>query len=99
MRHVAMPAFSERALARQEPRIHEYMRLAADKLTERASLSKNRTVINIVDWANWYTFDLVGELALGEPFGCLEETRDHPWVVLIFNSFKCKAETPTWPHA
>ncbi|KAK4186250.1 cytochrome P450 [Podospora australis] len=88
MRQVALPAYSERALMRQEPRIQAYARLMADRLMERASASEKGTVINVVDWANWFAFDLVGELAFGESFGCLEETRAHPWVELLFNSLK-----------
>lgn len=33
---------------------------------------------------NWATFDIIGDLAYGNQFGCLERSSYHPWVKLIF---------------
>ncbi|KAK3934390.1 cytochrome P450 [Diplogelasinospora grovesii] len=90
MRQVVMPAFTERALARQEPTVQAYVDLLIDRLVERAA-GKEGAVINVVDWFNWLAFDLVGELALGESFGCLQNAKHHPWVTMIFNSLKVMA--------
>lgn len=32
--------------------------------------------------------DVIGDLAFGEPFGCLSESNYHPWVATIFQSVK-----------
>lgn len=40
----------------------------------------------MVSWFNWTTFDLIGDLAFGESFGCLENVRMHPWVKAVFGS-------------
>lgn len=37
---------------------------------------------------NYTTFDVIGDLAFGEPFGCLETGDYHPWVAMIFDSIK-----------
>lgn len=37
---------------------------------------------------NYTTFDVIGDLAFGEAFGCLETSQYHPWVSMIFQSFK-----------
>lgn len=37
---------------------------------------------------NYTTFDVIGDLAFGEPFGCLETGEYHPWVAMIFDSIK-----------
>jgi cytochrome P450 len=42
----------------------------------------------MVAWYNWTTFDLIGDLAFGEPFGCLQESSYHAWVSMIFESIK-----------
>lgn len=34
------------------------------------------------------TFDIIGDLEFGEPFGCLETLDYHPWVKLIFDSIR-----------
>lgn len=39
-------------------------------------------------WYNWTTFDIIGDLAFGEPFGCLQDASYHPWVSLVFGSIK-----------
>jgi cytochrome P450 len=36
----------------------------------------------------YFTFDLIGELAFGEPFGCLESSSYHPWISMIFDNVK-----------
>ena len=42
----------------------------------------------MVQWYNFITFDIVGDLGLGESFNCLQDTNLHPWVALIFSHFK-----------
>lgn len=91
MRQLVMPAFTERALMKQEPTIQSYTTLMVDRLMEQATAPENAKVgatINIVEWFNWYTFDVIGELTLGESFGCLSNTKNHPWVSTIFNALK-----------
>lgn len=45
-------------------------------------------VVNLVQWYNFTTFDIIGDLMFGEPFGCLEAGGYHPWVATIFDGFK-----------
>lgn len=70
----------------QQPIISRYI----DKLfagLRRAS--KNGThLVEMTSWLNWLTFDIVGDLAFGEPFGCLENSSYHPWVSLTFDAIK-----------
>lgn len=37
---------------------------------------------------NYTTFDVIGDLAFGEAFGCLEAGQYHPWIAMIFQSIK-----------
>ncbi|KAI0814215.1 cytochrome P450 [Xylaria sp. FL0064] len=94
MRQVAGSAFTDRALMRQEHIIRAYSHLLIDRLSRRVDVESNPatgTVINVVDWFNWFTFDSIGELALGESFGCLHNTKHHPWVELLSNSLRIMA--------
>jgi cytochrome P450 len=79
------PAFSDRALREQEPLITKYVDLLVARLGKAA---ESEEATDMVGWYNCATFDLVGDLAFGEPFGCLEEGRYHPWVKMIFDSLK-----------
>lgn len=42
----------------------------------------------MTQWYNWTTFDIIGDLVFGEPFGCLQDTCYHPWVSMILGSVK-----------
>ena len=58
-----------------------YTTLMVEKLLEQATAPENAHmggIINVADWFNWYAFDVIGELALGESFGCLSNTKNHP---------------------
>lgn len=100
MRQVVMPAFTERALAKQEPTIQAYTDSLIAGLSREALLNDNSAgaIINIVDWINWYAFDLVGELGFGESFDSLKDTRHHPWVDMIFGSIKGLKSIPFNPN-
>jgi hypothetical protein len=41
--------------------------------------------------SNFTTFDIIGDLAFGEPFGCLKNEKFHDWVALIFETIKIGA--------
>ena len=91
MRQLIMPAFTDRALMKQEPTIQSYASLMMSRLRELVASPEDEregAIINVVDWYNWFTFDVAGDLSLGEAFGCLRDTKNHPWVSLIFNALK-----------
>lgn len=75
------PAFSEKSLRGQEPVVTKYVDLLIDRLKERAGA----TPVNLTDWMNFVTFDVIGDLAYGESFGCLENVQMHPWIQLTFD--------------
>lgn len=54
------------------------------RLRERCDEGQN--ALDVTQWFNWATFDIVGDLAFGEPFDCLEQASYHPWVSIIFES-------------
>ena len=47
--------------------------------------------INLVEFFNWTTFDVLGELAFGEPFGSLKNRKTDPWIAIILDSIKFNA--------
>ncbi|KAI4265999.1 MAG: hypothetical protein L6R38_009019 [Xanthoria sp. 2 TBL-2021] len=44
--------------------------------------------VNLTDWLNFFTMDVIGDLAFGEPFGCLEAGEYHTWVRTLFSYLK-----------
>ena len=81
-------AFSERALRDQEPLIMSYIDLFIRRLRVYADREEK---VDLEKWLNFLTFDIIGDLAFGEPFGCLEDSEYHPWVATIFHSIKTGA--------
>lgn len=85
-RRILSHAFSDRALRQQEYILLHYIDLLIDRLSEKAS-SMN-PIIDMVQWLNFTTFDIVGDLSLGKSFHCLENSRYHSWISRLFTQFK-----------
>lgn len=84
-RRLLSHAFSEKALRAQEDILNHYVTLLITKLTAKANAN---VAVDIVQWFNFTTFDLIGDLAFGQPFNCLDSAAYHPWVSLIFSNIK-----------
>lgn len=63
----------------------QYIDLLLAKLSDKA---RSGTAVDLVKWYNFTTFDLIGDLAFGQSFGCLESGGYHPWVAMIFDNIK-----------
>jgi cytochrome P450 len=79
-------AFSDRALREQEPLMKVFVDLLIQRLHENAK--EGKTPINMVHWYEYTTFDIIGDLAFGESFQCVESSAHHPWVRLLFSAIK-----------
>lgn len=84
-------SFTEDSLRMQQPLIQHHADLLVSKLRELAvgpdSLVKG-VLVNMTDWLNFFTMDVIGDLAFGEPFGCLEHGEYHSWVRTLFSYLK-----------
>lgn len=67
------PAFTTRALSAQEHIVQQYMDVFIRKI-EPLSLDSPKG-LNLTKWFEMLTFDILGEMAFGESFGCLAEGR------------------------
>ncbi|KAK4176312.1 putative isotrichodermin C-15 hydroxylase [Triangularia setosa] len=84
-RRLISHAFSEKALRGQEYIMKRYIDLFITKLTSKARAGE---VFDIVQGLNFTTFDLIGDLAFGQSFGCLDAGGYHPWVAMIFDNVR-----------
>ena len=76
-------AFSAKGLRDQEPLLTTYV----GKLIERLKgVAESQLPADMVKWYNLCTFDIIGDLAFGEPFGRLDNSEYHHWVATIFQS-------------
>ncbi|KAL2266734.1 hypothetical protein VTJ83DRAFT_6086 [Remersonia thermophila] len=81
LRRALSHGFSERSMREQQPIIKRYIDLLMARLRERAGTGEK---VDVAMWYNCTTFDVIGDLAFGESFGCLENSALHPWVKAMF---------------
>lgn len=73
-------SFSDQGIRKYEGTLQFYTDSLVRGLGEHAGKGPQ----DMVKWLNWTSFDIIGKLAFGKSFGCLEETRTHLWVHAIF---------------
>ena len=62
------------------------------RLLQTASVAEDGTArVNMAQWFNFITFDIIGDLSFGESFHCLERSQYHPWIAILFSHFKALA--------
>lgn len=93
VRRILAHGFSAKSMQAQQPLIMRYVDLLMQRLGEKTATTGDGAescdaVVNLAAWFNFATFDVIGDLAFGEPFGCLEEARYHPWVEVIFRGIE-----------
>ncbi|KAH7336568.1 cytochrome P450 monooxygenase-like protein [Rhexocercosporidium sp. MPI-PUGE-AT-0058] len=74
------PAFSSSALRAQTVFVLKYVNMWVEQIKKRGNTGKG---INMEEWYNWLTFDIIGDLAFGESFGAVENAQGHEWVPTI----------------
>jgi len=87
LRQALSSAFSAKSLRGQEVIVHKYVNLFIEQLGKLGSPGTEG--VNIPEALNWVTFDIIGDLAFGEPFGATKDGRTHHWVSII-------ADTTYW---
>ena len=91
MRKMLANSFSERTLQGQESVIESYMNLAMARFRAMAIAGNTQDaggVLNMLDWANYFTIDVIGDLGFGESFNCLRDSQYHDWVRTLHNFLK-----------
>ncbi|KAJ3519244.1 hypothetical protein NM208_g14199 [Fusarium decemcellulare] len=94
-RRLISHAFSKAALKEQESYIQHYLDLLMTRLGENAAAGRP---MDVTRWFNFFTFDLIGELAFGDPFYSLEKSDYHPWVTMLFQGIKGVAKLKFLNH-
>ncbi|KAL0935178.1 cytochrome p450 [Colletotrichum truncatum] len=88
--------FSDRALREQQPVIMKYVDIFIQRLKEQQP--KQHRPVDLTLWYNYCSFDIIGDLAFGEPFGCLDNSEYHPWVRTVFDLIKVGVVFQTANH-
>ncbi|KAJ4390921.1 hypothetical protein N0V93_004520 [Gnomoniopsis smithogilvyi] len=83
--------FSDKSMRNMEPIIQRYitkftncLRQKCERRQSEANGEGNTAVLDLHEWFNFLAFDLIGDLALGKSYDCLEKGVYNPWVAPIF---------------
>ncbi|KAJ0115064.1 hypothetical protein J7T55_001473 [Diaporthe amygdali] len=96
LRRALSHGFSDKAIRSQEPTIVRHVDKLIHGLRSRSvghwqeDLTDGHA-LNLEEWFNWTTFDVIGELVFGMSFGCLDRFEYHPWVSSFLQSFPATA--------
>jgi cytochrome P450 len=97
LRRLQSHAFSEKALTAQQDVIKTHLDTFIEQLKKYAvspsAKDKAETssdgIVDIVQWLNFLTFDTIGDLAFGSPFGCLlDPVNNTRYIQVIFSMIK-----------
>ncbi|KAI9925898.1 hypothetical protein ASPWEDRAFT_42562 [Aspergillus wentii DTO 134E9] len=88
LRRMMAHGFSDRALRDQVPVIKQYGDLFFRRLHE---MSQTGQPVDLVRWYNFLTFDVIGDLAFGSTFDCLQNSTFHYWISIVFDNIKLSA--------
>ena len=86
LRRQVVRGFSERSTQMQEAIFQDYIDLLIRRLRE--NVPNDSVSIDLREWLTYFSFDIVGKLALGSDFGCLENSKYNPWVWAIVSYTK-----------
>lgn len=80
-RRLLQVPLSDRALVQQERLIQGYIDLLIQRLHENAATKEDpQKKLDVVQWIVYTCFDVLGDLAFGESFGCLDRGESHWWI-------------------
>ena len=83
-RRLLAHSFSDRGIRVQQPLIERSVDLLLQRLQEKCTLGS----VDLAEWFNWATFDIIGDLAFGATFDCLESGQTHDWIASIQGNVK-----------
>lgn len=81
MRRAFANSFSEKSLSDQSPVIEGYVEAFMNQLkSSGTSRQWKEKTVDLVQWLNYLTFDISGDLSFGESFDCIKNGKAHYWV-------------------
>ena len=76
-RRTLAPAFTASSIAAMQEYILEHIRTFTDRLTHETTHASFPGQYNMARWANYLTFDIMGDIAFGKSFNMLNDNVLH----------------------
>ncbi|KAK4210842.1 cytochrome protein [Rhypophila decipiens] len=84
MKQSLSAAFATKALREQEAIVANVVDAFINKIGRLGGPGSDKG-LNMTKWYEMLAFDILGEMAFGEPFGCIEDGKPHFWQELILD--------------
>lgn len=100
LRKLLSPSFSDFSLRKQEAVIQDYLKILMRKLEKHSQDYDGGA--DLLQWFNFFVFDVIGYLTYGETFDCLNSNELHTWIKLIpplgkfYAFYQAVARLPIW---
>ncbi|KAF2107326.1 cytochrome P450 [Lophiotrema nucula] len=93
------PAFNERATKEYEAVVRKYFDTLLSHFDSIIDQGNGSGVVDIIDWANYAFFDIIGEITWSQSYSCLETGTGHAsmGVLLHFQAFLIAATIKYFP--
>ncbi|PYI01805.1 cytochrome P450 [Aspergillus sclerotiicarbonarius CBS 121057] len=87
LRKILSPGFSTKAVMLQEGVVQGYITLLMNKLDQKMEKGggngNGKVDVDLVEWVNYLSFDIIGDVTWGKSFGCLDGLRYDSWVQTV----------------
>ncbi|KAF8543692.1 cytochrome P450 [Trichophaea hybrida] len=93
MRKLLSGAFSVKALTEQEDLVQAHVDMLVKQIGVYATKEEGE---DMVVWYNRAAWDIIGDLAFGDPFGSLKDAETHFWVAVMLDMTKAFAYFSMW---
>ncbi|GAO51000.1 hypothetical protein G7K_5113-t1 [Saitoella complicata NRRL Y-17804] len=84
-RKIISHTFSQQAILGFEPLINKSLSLLLSRLSDMIDPATNSLTLDFLPWANYLAFDIIGDLAFGEPFHFIESGSDSNGAIRVLN--------------
>jgi hypothetical protein len=79
------PAFSEKATRQYQPVVRTYLDKLVARLDEAIVKGGTTAVVDMVEWLNFTTLDIIGELTWSRGYDCLESGTGHTFMGVLLH--------------
>lgn len=84
-RKALSPAYSEKSVKEYEHVIRYYFDKLLTQLDKLVIKDGGSTIVDIVDWTNFATFDIIGELSWSRSYECLDKGTGHAFMGVLLH--------------
>jgi cytochrome P450 len=85
-RKAFQPTFAERATREHETTVQRYIDTLISKLRSSSLTNQRKSPpIDLMQWLNFTTFDIISDISWGSDFGCLKEAKYHPFIKIVLH--------------